>query len=457
MTPFTESFVTKAVQGALRAGQVVPDHVPMAKAKPSPKLNVVPFDDSEPLEAMTFAEVPEDAAPAAENWLSKHIVRVSADHIPSKATSFLVGGGSKGMFPTGHVGLMGGAGGAGKSAVAISLAVHVAAGLPFCGMQTQSGCVLLVSLEDDADEMQRRILATVDTIYGAGQAPAELFDRIRIVNLSGSGVMFTQRAQYGAVSRTLLADEVADAAAELERDTGTPMSLIVVDHARLAMAGDPNESEAVSVFMATLTGLAKKTGAAVVLLCHTPKSSRHVVKSDEFGAWDILGSGGFPDNSRYVVLVTPMVADEAKGYALSPALAESYVALRVVKSNYSRSGLKYFAQKRVPAGWDVMVPIPVEVNSVAPPRPVSRMSLADKLVAAVASNPGKWTQRRVRDMAGVDGRFGVSEKPLRMALAEALDDGRLTLRPPTDAELSGSALRKSDQVLDLGQGSKGGE
>lgn len=449
MTPFNHAFVTEAVQAAMRSGDVLLDRPPSAsERKPG---GVVPFDFEAPAQGVREAPV---GAVADEGWLAKHVVKPRADFVPSKATAFLVGGGGRGMFPLGHPGLLGGAGGAGKSAVAISMAVHVAAGLDFCGAPTKAGCVMLVSLEDDAGEMQRRIMATADTLYGAGGAPVELFDRIRVVDLSGSGVMFTQRAQYGAVGRTRLADEIAEQAGKLEQEAGTPMSLIVVDHARLAMAGDPNESEAVSVFMATLTGLAKATGAAVVLLCHTPKSSRRTDKADEFGAWDILGSGGFPDNSRFVALVTPMVADEAKGYGLSPALAESYMALRVVKSNYSRSGLKHFAQKRVPPGWDVMVPIPVEVNSVAPTRPVARLSLADKVVAAVADNPGKWTQRRVRDMAGVGGRFGVSEKPLRAALAEALDGRRLVLRPPTEAEMVGSSLRKSDLVLDVGGCSK---
>ena len=63
------------------------------------------------------------------------------------------------MIPAGTVTLLSGDGGAGKSLLALNLAISVATGgaLPWLGMQPEKGPAIYVGAEDNIDEMHRRI------------------------------------------------------------------------------------------------------------------------------------------------------------------------------------------------------------------------------------------------------------------------------------------------------------
>ena len=63
------------------------------------------------------------------------------------------------MIPAGTVTLLSGDGGAGKSLLALNLAISVATGgaLPWLGMQPEQGPAIYVGAEDNIDEMHRRI------------------------------------------------------------------------------------------------------------------------------------------------------------------------------------------------------------------------------------------------------------------------------------------------------------
>jgi len=60
-------------------------------------------------------------------------------------------------MPAGHVTLLGGHGGAGKSTLALMLAVCIALGWPFMGLQTRRGRVLFFSAEDQGSMVRRRL------------------------------------------------------------------------------------------------------------------------------------------------------------------------------------------------------------------------------------------------------------------------------------------------------------
>jgi len=61
-----------------------------------------------------------------------------------------------GLIPHGHMVIMGGLPGAGKSWIADALAAHVASGMDFLGLPIKQGEVLLVDEDTPEDELRNR-------------------------------------------------------------------------------------------------------------------------------------------------------------------------------------------------------------------------------------------------------------------------------------------------------------
>ena len=176
---------------------------------------------------------------------------------------FAIGRGAGGMFPLGYVSTLGAPGGTLKTALMILLGMRVAAGAPFAGHDVAPGAVLFLSLEDGADEMARRVGAAAVTAFPDAET-TELQKRFGIIAMAGADGRFTSKA-FSYLAATELAERLTLQAKLHAEACGMPVRLIVVDHARLAMSGDVNDSEAVTLLTRTLTHVAAKTGAAVVL------------------------------------------------------------------------------------------------------------------------------------------------------------------------------------------------
>jgi len=71
---------------------------------------------------------------------------------------------------------------------------------------------------------------------------------------------------------TVLTKEIAQHAKRLAAESGVAVTMMVIDHTRLAMAGDPNDAEDVTQPTRVLTSIAQHTGSAVFSLGHSPKS-----------------------------------------------------------------------------------------------------------------------------------------------------------------------------------------
>ena len=353
---------------------------------------------------------------------------------------FAVGAGRRGMFPLSCVSMLAAPGGNMKTALAILLGLHVAAGTDFAGHTVTPGGALIVSLEEGAEDMHRRVGATAVTQFDAA-LHAKLQNRLAVINLAGKNGRFTETMAGRNLIASDLVDYLIEQAKLHAKRTGLPVRFIGIDHARLAMAGDGNESEAVTVLLRALTRVALETGAAVVLLAHSPKSSLNPQREDEFSAADVLGSGAFVDNARFAAVMFPLTATEKKRFAIDADTAKQYVALRVIKSNFSESGRVIYLRKVPIDGWDVAVPVPTELRPPAPALSGAHQNLDARIVDYIAAKPGAWTPDKLAKLcSGDEGPLKAGRPMVKAAVGRLLAVGQLELRTVTAADRAAGNL-----------------
>lgn len=170
----------------------------------------------------------------------------------------------EGIIPAGYLTILGAHGGAGKSGLAVSLAIHCAAGRPWGGLAVAQGRALIVSLEDAPAMVRRRLkLAAIDHDI-AGSA---VLDHVTLLDGSASdgALMLPGETRRDPPTTT-------EAYTQL-RDAANGCALVIIDNASDAFAGDEIDRRQVRFFTRALSRLATETGAAVLLLNHVDKAS----------------------------------------------------------------------------------------------------------------------------------------------------------------------------------------
>ena len=158
-------------------------------------------------------------------------------------------------IPHATVTLFSGDGAQGKSLLALQLAVARALGRDWIGLLPEPGRTLVLSAEDDADEMHRRL---DDIRHGA--AWADLGD-IRLVDLVGEDSILGEPVK-GRITPTKVY-EMLDADMSVFRP-----GLTVLDVLAAMFAGEENDRAQVRQFANLLKHLAKKHDCAILLLAH---------------------------------------------------------------------------------------------------------------------------------------------------------------------------------------------
>ena len=161
--------------------------------------------------------------------------------------------------------LLGGHGGAGKSLLALIIAAHVAAGVPFCGRSVRRGRVVFVSLEDPGELVRYRLRKIVEA-YGL-DAEAVTQNLVILDGSAGNPVLAAEFGDFGP--RTILPTDALDEV----RDAAIGAALVIVDNASDAFDGSENDRRQVRAFMRLLAKLGRETGAAVLLIAHIDKQA----------------------------------------------------------------------------------------------------------------------------------------------------------------------------------------
>jgi hypothetical protein len=256
--------------------------------------------------------------------------------------------------------------------------------------------------------------------------------RVKCFAASGVDMRLTHKVD-GNPEETWVGREIIQIAQQHAEVSGAPVQLIVVDHARLVLGGDPNAADDVTQLTRVLTSIAKETGAAVVLIAHSPKSVLSK-EGDEINAADIAGSSAFVDNSRAAFMSYGMRKDEAKTHYIPEEERSSYVRLAAVKANYAASGGGYWFKRIVMSNWEIAVLEPVTLHTPAPFQKKSVTALRDRLLNEIRNKQGGITMRNLRDKSGTTGVFKASEAAVRKEIIAMLEVGLLDQRKPTADE-----------------------
>ena len=145
----------------------------------------------------------------------------------------------------------------GKSFFALDLALSVALGRSWFGRATEQGAVLYVALEGGG-AAKKRLLA-FKAAHGIAADAAVPFALVPASVALQDGQKDVQR--------------VVEAARTIERATGLPVVLIVVDTLARAMAGgDENSAEAMGGLIRAVDAIRSETGAHVMAVHHTGKN-----------------------------------------------------------------------------------------------------------------------------------------------------------------------------------------
>lgn len=340
----------------------------------------------------------------------------------------------------GTMAIMAGLGGTAKTTLAMQICVHGALGKELHSLEVAKFSSLLFLGEESEAERDRRFGALCADMTDAERADVQR--NVLCFPAAGEDLRLTWLNGNNPVSSGL-GQQIIALAKQHEEMCSVPVGLIVLDHARLVMAGDPNAAEDVSQLTRVLTEIAIATDSAVLLLAHSPKSVHS--KDNETDSSEIAGSSAFVDNARCAFVLSTMRPTEAKEFEVTDSERKDYVCLTTAKANYGPSGTKWWFKKQPILGWQTIKLVPAQLypKGLFP----SHNALSVRILDLVRQSPGCLTERNVRDRGGTRGALKASEAEVTRTLARLIDEGGICKRPPTDAERKQHHLSPNARVV----------
>lgn len=179
-----------------------------------------------------------------------------ADHDPEPAHFHVPG-----WLPARTTTILSANGGVGKSNMSLQLAVGLATGHPWLGIELQSRRVLVISAEDEARTVHFRV-ANVCRDLKVGMAD---LSHLTVYDMTAADCVLWRNG--GATDKMQwLADTTVRHKAEV----------VIIDNASDVFAANENDRAEVRGFMRCLNAIAHGTGAAVLLLAHVDKAAVRV-------------------------------------------------------------------------------------------------------------------------------------------------------------------------------------
>jgi hypothetical protein len=253
-------------------------------------------------------------------------------------------------------------GGVGKTALAISFALAVITGRQDIAGQHvfQRGRVWLITLEDDREELERRIAAAM---IAHGVRPDEVEGKLFINDTTSDRPLLLARADENGDFVTC---EDAERVTTGIRDNN--ILLTVIDPLVKAHHAVENSNDHQDQLIGLVNNIARDTSSAVVLACHFRKGG------GEGGARDaIRGGGALIDGARLTRTVIQMDSADAKTFNIKPEDAFRYIRLQDAKANMA---------PRQTAAWFQLASIPLCNIAVDPVYPAG-----DSVQAAKSWSP----------------------------------------------------------------------
>ncbi|SEO92494.1 helicase RepA family protein [Aquisalimonas asiatica] len=331
----------------------------------------------------------------------------------------------KNRLPLGVVGLLAAAGKTGKSMAVLQLAVSATSGLPWLGMEIDhTGSVLILSAEDDRNEVWRRLRAIQRQLQADGEwteAAEELIaERLHVLDRVGSDNLLTRRVERELI-RTPMADRVIATANELPGPV-----LIVLDPLARFDGGEPNASDDATRVIETAEHIRKHTGATVLLPHHTRKAA---ALDEDAGQEAVRGASGLVDGARWIGLMQKLRKADAKRYGLQEEDAPRYVRFTTPAANYCEPWDGMWLERL-----DGGVLAPTELHEhhaeAKQQRADERYDRVVTATKALLRRHGPMSARHIRDTyGGQEGVMGAGQRAVWTSLRRAVEEGELLERP----------------------------
>jgi AAA domain len=217
------------------------------------------------------------------------------------------------------------AGGAGKTALRITQAIALASGRELTGEHVfRRTRVLIVSLEDDRDELQRRVMAAR---LHHGVTEAEL-DGWLFLSAPGTkaGKLLTANPRTGATA-------TGEMAAHIETTiVAHDIGLVIIDPLVKAHGVAENDNVQMDALAQLLTDIASKHDVAIDLPHHVSKGAPDPGNADRG-----RGASSMNNAARLAYTLSPMTAPEAERFGIPADDRRDFVRLDRAKLNVARS------------------------------------------------------------------------------------------------------------------------
>lgn len=330
----------------------------------------------------------------------------------------------------GVVGILIAPGGTGKSFLTLQLAVSVASGIPWLGMDIQKwGSVALFSAEDDRDELHRRLKRVVedcrsrtDTMFdvaGWSEWDKRLRENFFAFDRVGCDNRLTR-----SVDRSTVLTSMSDQIIEVVHRLPEPPALIILDPLSRFDGGEPNSNADATRLIECAEKIRKATGASVLMVHHVAKSA---MSNPDSGQEAARGASALSDSARMVLKLRVMTKEEVKKISgLKEEDKSNFLKFELVKTNYTKQWESMWLQRK-PGG--VLRENDLEV--VARDRLEEHAEYARVLPLIIdhikdEESKGKTVTRNTfRPLSGKEKRFGVSEKLLNEFINRAVKQGRI--------------------------------
>jgi hypothetical protein len=321
-------------------------------------------------------------------------------------------------IPANIVGAILGAGGSRKTTLLIQLAIAIATGMSWAdglGEIEHAGGVLYLVLEDDSDELHRRLWMVIAELANdeTEQAiKAAVRQNLFIRSLVGQdNALVTKRGNQA--EKTKRVEQIIELATQIEN-----LRLIVVEPVSRIFNADENNASDMSRLVEVLEEIREATGATVLVAHHISKAA---LRERETSQVSSRGSSALIDGIRWAAQLRTADKKEVKHSDHT-----TWVKFDMVKSNYCRL--------------DTDLWLHAKFNGYlrrADPQKISEAACLAQIrdrIEADAKNGTLWTiSGFVRQYGGVDGPFGVGKDKLDSEIRDGLNKGWFQLEDKIEA------------------------
>jgi RecA-family ATPase len=318
--------------------------------------------------------------------------------------------------------LLTGAGGVGKSILALQLSVAGVLARDWLGTMPEPGPVIYLAAEDETAELHRR-LAGIAGHYGA---PFSALRDLRLMSFAGEDATLGAPDRSGVIKPTPLFERIRKAARDIQP------KLIVLDTVSDIFAGNESDRTQVAAFVKLLQNMAMAADAAVIVNAHPSLSGIASGRGTS-------GSTGWHDKFRGRAYFKPVTVADGEA---DTDLRE----LQFMKNNFGPKAAS------IPLRWQGGVFIPVQgdqsLDAMATAQHAETVFLA--LLASfnsqnrnVSPNPGPTYAPTI--FAREPDARGLNTQALKDAMSRLFD------RDQVHVELSGPPSHKRSRLMIGGQ------